>query len=150
MVLKSSLFQKNQLTKTMRRVRRGVAASTPSKYVLDDKELTRVAALAKIELEDARVELERAHHAAQSMGRGVEDDASGQEENENDWVECVLMSLRQIATWVAYRGFSDESDDMDVDHTEPNPKIRAAEDELAEYHLDDYDDNQEPGVFCLP
>jgi periodic tryptophan protein 1 len=53
-------------------VRRGVAARNPEKYVLDDKELERVSALAKIELEEARVELERAHLAAQSMGKGAE------------------------------------------------------------------------------
>ena len=75
-------------------VRRGVASQNPNKYVLDDKELERVSALAKIELEDARVELERAHLAAQSMGKGAEEEAddhgiSDVEEDDNDanWVE---------------------------------------------------------------
>jgi hypothetical protein len=65
-------------------VRRGVSAQHPSKYVLDDRELTRVSALARIELEDARVELERAHEAAKSMGRGAGDDEA---DDESDWVE---------------------------------------------------------------
>jgi len=71
-------------------VRRGVAAKTPEKYVLDNKELERVSALAKIELEDAREELERAHLAALSMGKGAEgeeaDDAEGDDSDAN-WVE---------------------------------------------------------------
>ncbi len=37
-------------------VKRGVAAQQPLKYVLDDNELQRVSALARIQIEDARVE----------------------------------------------------------------------------------------------
>ena len=72
-------------------VRRGVSAQYPQKYVLDDKELERVSALARIELEDARIELERAHLAAQSMGKGAEgeegDDNGGDDDDETNWVE---------------------------------------------------------------
>lgn len=80
-------------------VRRGVAARHPSKYVLDDKELERVSALARIELEDARTELERAHEAAQMMGKGAEgeeaDDAG--DDDEENWVEyVVMMSSRSV------------------------------------------------------
>lgn len=74
-------------------VRRGVAAQHPEKYVLDDPELERVSALARIELEDARVELERAHLAAQSMGKGAEGDEAddnGDDADEADWVESVI------------------------------------------------------------
>lgn len=70
-------------------VKRGVATRNPKKYVLDDKELQRVSALAKIELEDARVELERAHQAAQSMGKGEdgeEPDDQGSDDDGN-WAE---------------------------------------------------------------
>ena len=76
------------------RVKRGTAANHPSKYVIDDKELERVSALARIELEDARAELKRAHEAAQSMGRGAEGDEaddvveSAGDDDEN-WVEYV-------------------------------------------------------------
>jgi len=74
-------------------VRRGVSAQHPSKYVLDDNELERVSALARIELEDARVELERAHEAAKSMGRGAEgkeaDDVG--DDDEDNWVESVRV-----------------------------------------------------------
>lgn len=70
------------------RVRRGVAARQPTKYTLDDQELERVSALARIELEDARKELEMAHVAAESMGKGAEgDEADDADEDESAWVE---------------------------------------------------------------
>lgn len=66
-----------------------MAAQQPSKYVLDDKELERVSALARIQLEDARTELERAHLAAKSMGQGAEDDEvdDHNEDDDDAWVE---------------------------------------------------------------
>ena len=69
------------------RVKRGISAQQPSKYVLDDKELGRVSALARIELEDARLELERAHEAAKTMGRGAEGDEGDDDGDEDAWVE---------------------------------------------------------------
>lgn len=84
-------------------VKRGVATRHPQKYVLDDNELQRVSALAHIELEDARVEMERAHKAAQEMGKGAEGDEAddiaidgeGIEEDDGDanWVESVSRLL---------------------------------------------------------
>ena len=73
-------------------VRRGVSVRQPSKYVLDDKELERVSGLARIELEDARVELQRAHNAAKSMERPAEgmdavDEGDGDDGEEAEWVE---------------------------------------------------------------
>ena len=71
-------------------VRRGVSAQHPTKYILDDRELERVSALARIELEDARIELERAHLAALSMGKGAEGDEADDVVNDDDeanWVE---------------------------------------------------------------
>ena len=68
------------------RIKRGVSARHPTKYVLDDVELQRVSTLARIELEDARIEMERAHKAANSMGKGAE----GKEADDGDedgWVE---------------------------------------------------------------
>ncbi|KAG6910832.1 hypothetical protein DXG01_007147 [Tephrocybe rancida] len=103
-------------------VRRGVSVQHPQKYVLDDKELERVSALARIELEDARIELERAHEAAKSMGKGAEGDEAddqGDEEDEANWVD-------------------EDEDAMDVDSAPP-PK--AQEDDLSQYKLDDYDDD---------
>lgn len=70
-------------------VRRGISTQHPQKYILDDKELERVSALARIELEDARVELERAHEAAKSMGRGAEGEEAddGGDDDDENWVE---------------------------------------------------------------
>jgi len=63
-------------------VRRGVAVEHPSKYAVDEKELERVSALARVELEDARVELERVSELAKLMGQGIEE-----EEEEAGWEE---------------------------------------------------------------
>ncbi|KAJ7227423.1 WD40-repeat-containing domain protein [Mycena pura] len=106
-------------------VRRGVAAQHPAKYVLDDKELERVSALERIQVEDARTELERAHKAAMAMGLGAEgDEADDADEGDEDgWVD------------------EDENDEdaMDVD-SDPKPRPKRNPDDLSEYNLDDYDD----------
>jgi hypothetical protein len=73
-------------------VRRGVSVQHPSKYVLDDKELERVSNLARIKLEDARLELERAHHAAKSMDRAEGDEADDGSNDEDSWAELVSVS----------------------------------------------------------
>jgi periodic tryptophan protein 1 len=93
--LSIDFLQMSNLISAVSWVRRGVTAQHPEKYVLDDKELERVSALAKIELEDARVELERAHLAAQSMGKAAEGEEAddhgvddvGEDDNDVNWVE---------------------------------------------------------------
>ncbi|KAG2365547.1 WD40-repeat-containing domain protein [Suillus spraguei] len=91
---------------------------------LDDKELERVSALAHIELEDARIELERAHNAAKIMGKGAEgaeaDDAD--EDGDDDaWVDEENASMEV---------------DGDVQVMAPEK-----EDDLAQYNLDEYDED---------
>ncbi|KAF7316608.1 WD-REPEATS-REGION domain-containing protein [Mycena chlorophos] len=114
-------------------VRRGVAVQHPTKYVLDDEELQRVSALERIEVEDARKELERAHKAALAMGKGAEDeegdDAGDDEGNEEDWVDEP----------------SDE-DAMDVDSAPP----KRDPNDLSEYNLDDYDQDDEDTTTSGP
>ena len=72
------------------RVKRGAARKNPQKYVLDDQELERVSALARIELEDAKAELQRAQKAANAIEKRV---VSGKDEDPDDdgdndaWVE---------------------------------------------------------------
>ncbi|KAG1758498.1 WD40-repeat-containing domain protein [Suillus occidentalis] len=105
-------------------VKRGVSAHQPSKYVLDEKELERVSALARIELEDARIEIERAHNAAKSMGKGAEgaeaDDAD-EDGDEDAWVD-------------------EEDASMEVD-VGVQPELPAKGDDLAQYKLDEYDED---------
>ncbi|RPD74959.1 WD40 repeat-like protein [Lentinus tigrinus ALCF2SS1-7] len=119
-------------------VRRGVATRHPQKYVLDDQELERVSALARIELEDARKELEAAHKAAESMGKGAEgDEADDADENdESAWVDEDDDAM-------------DEDVPMDQDPT-PAPAAEGAKpagDGLDQYHLDDYDEDEAmPGM----
>lgn len=71
-------------------VKRGAAQQNPQKYVLDDQELKRVSALARIELEDAKAELLRAQEAAKVVlnraASGVDDDA-GDDGDDGAWVE---------------------------------------------------------------
>ncbi|KAF7376452.1 hypothetical protein MSAN_00060800 [Mycena sanguinolenta] len=104
-------------------VKRGIAVQNPTKYVLDEKELERVSALSRIQLEDARIELERAHEAAKTMGLGAEGDEADDagEDNEDDWVD-------------------EDEDAMDVD-SDPKPKPPRDPNDLSEYNLDDYDND---------
>ena len=60
-----------------------MAAQHPTKYTLDERELERISAVARIELEDARVELERASEAAKAMNR----DAGDEDEDGDGWEE---------------------------------------------------------------
>ncbi|THH15341.1 hypothetical protein EW146_g5125 [Bondarzewia mesenterica] len=114
-------------------VKRGVPTRHPSKYVLDERELERVSALARIELEDARVELQRAHKAANQMGKGAEgEEADDADENEDAWV--------------------DEDDDA-MDEDRPARKAKASsnkEGDLSEYNLDDYDEEDTKGSALGP
>ncbi|KAG8741753.1 hypothetical protein FRC10_002531 [Ceratobasidium sp. 414] len=114
-------------------VRRGAAAENPEKYNLDEKELERVRHLARIELEDAQLELQRASEAAQEMEErsGDEDGEDGDDDEE---------------------GWEDASDDnrMDEDGVEPQPKAKPKAkadsgnkddpNDLAKYNLDNYDE----------
>ncbi|KDQ57139.1 hypothetical protein JAAARDRAFT_58614 [Jaapia argillacea MUCL 33604] len=111
-------------------VKRGVSAQHPAKYILDDKELERVSALARIELEDARTELQRAHEAAKMMGQGAEGDEvddDGDGEDESAWVD-------------------EEDDAMDEDRMDEDDEGSGKAgkgDDLAQYQLDDYDKDEE-------
>ncbi|CAE6349474.1 unnamed protein product [Rhizoctonia solani] len=113
-------------------VRRGAAAESPEKYNLDEKELERVQKLARIELEDAQVELQRASQAAQEMEN--RSDEEGSDVDNDSWEDAS------------------DDDRMDEDgEPEPEPKLKANDpDGLAEYNLDDYDEEKtgaSSGVF---
>ncbi|EFI27913.1 transducin family protein/WD-40 repeat family protein [Coprinopsis cinerea okayama7 len=119
-------------------VRRGVAQQHPIKYVLDDGELERVSKLARIELEDARKELEKAHKAAMEMGKGDEED---DDEEESEVVGMDADGKDDEGEWV-----DEDSDAMDVD-SGPNdaskkPSKPKNPDDLTEYNLDNYDEEE--------
>ncbi|KAK7690497.1 hypothetical protein QCA50_005595 [Cerrena zonata] len=116
-------------------VRRGVAVEHPTKYILDEKELERVSALARIELEDARKELERAHKAAESMGKGVAGDAD--DDDEDEWVDEDESEAK------AESNGGDEDVPMDEDPTSDAAVKPKDGDDLAEYNLDDYDNEDD-------
>ncbi|KAG1741823.1 transductin family protein/WD-40 repeat family protein [Suillus paluster] len=107
-------------------VKRGVSAKQPSKYVLDEKELERVSALARIELEDARIELERAHNAAKSMGKGAEGAEADDADEDDAWVDEEDVSMEVS---------------MEVDGDVKVDDVPAKGDDLAQYKLDEYDED---------
>ncbi|GJJ08390.1 hypothetical protein Clacol_002605 [Clathrus columnatus] len=103
-------------------VRRGVSLQHPVKYDLDEKELQRISALAKIELEDARTELERANKAADAMERGSD--------HEEDWEDEKSDGVEEEVE----NGIEDKMDE------DPTPPLEKADlNDLSEYKLDEYD-----------
>ena len=112
-------------------MRRGVAIQHPRKYNLDEKELARVSALARIELEDARAELERAHEAAKQMGRGAEgDEADDYDEDEevrdddsSSWVEYVHAFVVN-EMFLTYRRTAARTMNQWMKTPRPNPSRR--------------------------
>lgn len=73
-------------------VARGIAQQNPKTYDLDEKELERVSALARMNLEDARAELAQATETAQKFkGGGSDNEDEGAdadaEADEDGWVE---------------------------------------------------------------
>ncbi|KAG8741242.1 hypothetical protein FRC12_015737 [Ceratobasidium sp. 428] len=110
-------------------VRRGAAAENPEKYNLDEKELERVQQLARIELEDAQLELQKASEAAQEMEGRSEDEADDDE-----------------AGWEDVSDDDDDRMDEDVAESKPKPKANGADEDdptgLAKYNLDNYDEEK--------
>jgi periodic tryptophan protein 1 len=126
-------------------VRRGVAAPSPSKYVLDEKELQRIARIARIELQDARVELKRARKAAEGMGQEFKGDDMD-EDDEEGWVEWVgfFFSFSLACFHVLRRnGRPSEEEDVDMEEGLTHKASKNDEDELAKYKLDEYDNDEE-------
>ncbi|KAJ3862292.1 WD40-repeat-containing domain protein [Lentinula novae-zelandiae] len=126
-------------------VKRGVALQNPSKYVLDDQELERVSALARIELEDAQVELKRAHNAAKSMGKS---DLDG-EDGDSD-VDVEVMEGDRDGDEGDWVDEDENAMDVDPEAALPNPNsdsktTTSKDDDLSQYNLDDYDDDDTPG-----
>lgn len=88
----SRLFYSVYTANLIFRVKRGVSVQHPTKYILDDEELQRVSTLARIELEDAKAELERAQNASKSMDQriiagGEDEDEEDEDEDADAWVE---------------------------------------------------------------
>ncbi|KAG9126883.1 hypothetical protein FRC07_001541 [Ceratobasidium sp. 392] len=112
-------------------VRRGAAAESPEKYNLDEKELSRVQQLARIELEDAQLELQKASEAAQEMEERSEDEDEDDEDDEEGWEDAS------------------DDDRMDEDGVESKPKSKSKAganngevddpNDLSKYNLDNYD-----------
>jgi periodic tryptophan protein 1 len=74
-------------------VPRGYAAEFPTKYTVDDQELARISQLAKLKLDDAKVDLEQAQHGE---GKDGEEDDGDDEDADDNVDEDMEMKEDQV------------------------------------------------------
>ncbi|KAG8917025.1 hypothetical protein FRC02_003412 [Tulasnella sp. 418] len=102
-------------------VKRGVAVQNPKKYDIDEKELERVSKLARIELEEARKEWQKATEAAKKI-------VDGEADNDDEWEDEPVDA--------------DEDGDISMDSAkDETKKTKSDPNDLSEYNLDSYDDD---------
>ncbi|KKF97453.1 putative WD repeat-containing protein C17D11.16 [Ceratocystis platani] len=104
---------------TTRWVPRGYAAQFPTKYAMDDEEMDRIGELAKLKLEDAQNDLADAENG------------SDEEEEDNEEQEEKGFKVPTTAN----------ADEMDED----DKPINYNDDDLKEYDLEHYDDEDNTG-----
>lgn len=118
-------------------VPRGFAAPFPSKYQFDEEEFERIAELAKLQLDDAKEDLEEAEaEAVEEDGGGAEvksekkkskkkskKDKAAEEDDDDQLVASIRTSLDTGGTLTEYSADAD--------------------DDLKEYDLDHYDDDDD-------
>lgn len=99
------------LTTSVRWVSRGKAQTQPSKYTLDETELSRVAKLARVQLDEASLDLAAAQAAAET--------------GDDEWEDTA----------------SEHSDDAAMDGViEATARVKVDPDDLTAYNLDSYDE----------
>ncbi|TIC21145.1 WD40 repeat-like protein [Wallemia mellicola] len=104
-------------------VKRGIPEQHPTKYELDDKEMERISALAKVELEDAQTELARAEKEAKEMDERRAKDEGMDVENDNDDEK------------------EEDDDDESMSEDESSEKKEKKDpNDLSEYNLENYDE----------
>ncbi|KJY02481.1 rRNA processing protein Pwp1 [Zymoseptoria brevis] len=123
-------------------VPRGHAAAFPTKYQMDDDEYARIAKLAKLELDDAKVDLEKARDALNKVNMG--DASEGAEDDDKDEEDSDKDSDDEAAN-------DDDLAEYDMEHYDDEPNVPGEEDDepaggifsnikdLA-YHTDNNDD----------
>ncbi|KXT15071.1 hypothetical protein AC579_1505 [Pseudocercospora musae] len=100
-------------------VPRGHAAAFPTKYNMDDEEYARIAKLAKLELDDAKEDLEKARDALNKVNMG---DAKHGAEKESDSEESGEDEDNDVAK-------DDDLAEYDMDHYDDEPDVPAEDDE---------------------
>ena len=99
-------------------VPRGHAAAFPTKYVFDEDEYARISKLAKLELDDAKEDLEKARDALSSDQKDVEgaeskkDDEDGENSSEDEHIE------------------DDELREYDMEHYDDEPDVPDDEEDM--------------------
>ncbi|KAH8910595.1 WD40 repeat-like protein [Coniochaeta sp. PMI_546] len=104
-------------------VPRGFAAPFPSKYTFDEEEFERIAELAKLQLDDAKEDLEEAEAEAEA-GEDGEPEATAEKSQKKEKKSKKKKKNDAAA----------EDEEVDID----------ADDDLKEYDLEHYDDDDEP------
>ncbi|KAK3047355.1 rRNA-processing protein [Extremus antarcticus] len=130
-------------------VPRGHAAAFPTRYVFDEDEYARISKLAKLELDDAKEDLETARQALNKSNDGQEAGGVEMEEDANE-------SDDEETGGVGLNGDGDDDDDLkeyDLEHYDDEPDAADAEEDEAgpndsifgnikglAYHTDNKDD----------
>ena len=65
-------------------VKRGITEQNPKKVDVDEDELARISALAKVELEDARMDLKNAQKEAEEMDKRRNNDEKMDDDNDDE------------------------------------------------------------------
>lgn len=103
------------MTLAARWVRRGVAAEFPQKYEVDEAELGRIEKLARLQLQDAKEDLDAAQH------KTVDDEDDSEDEEED---AGAPTGVQNASNSIGTNAKDDDDDDM------------------KEYNLSDYDDDE--------
>ncbi|KAH6626003.1 WD40-repeat-containing domain protein [Chaetomium sp. MPI-SDFR-AT-0129] len=112
-------------------VPRGFAAPFPTKYNFDEEEFERIASLAKLQLDDAQEDLEEAQQAEAEAEAAAESGAEEESKKEKKKTKKKKQGKEEEEGEAADEDGKDASD-IEID------------DDLKEYDLEHYDDDDEP------
>lgn len=119
-------------------VPRGHAAAFPTKYQMDDDEYARIAKMAKLELEDAKGDLEKAQDALNKVNMGNASEGADEQDGEDEDSEDEIAKDDDLKEY-DMEHYDDEPDVPGEDDDEPAGGVFSNIKDLA-YHTDNNDD----------